>query len=103
MTTKEEANMKRNGAILIMVLVFAALAALAIAAEIQRGTIKDVDVKAGTITFCPEGTTKDMTLKADKSIDLRSVKPETKAEVTVDMNTVKGVKEIKRPKASYGC
>ena len=95
--------MKRSAAILMTVLVIAALASLAIAAETQRGTIKNVDIKAGTITFCPEGTTNDLTLKADKSIDLGAVKPETKAEVTLDMNTVKGIKEIKRPKASYGC
>jgi hypothetical protein len=33
-----------------------------------------MNVKAGTITFCPEGTSTDMTLKADKGVDLSKVK-----------------------------
>jgi hypothetical protein len=95
--------MKRNAAILISVLFVMSLAVIAFAAEMQKGTIKSVDIKAGTITFCQEGTTTDMTLKADKSVDLHMVKPEMKAEITVDMNTVKNIKEIMRPKANYGC
>lgn len=96
--------MKRNAAILISVLVLLSLAAVAFAAETRKGTIKAVDIKAGTITFCPEGTTSDMTLKADRGIDLSTVKPETKAEVTVDKGTVKGIKEMKMPrKAPVGC
>jgi hypothetical protein len=45
-----------------------------------------------------------MTLKADKGIDLTTVKPETKAEVTLDMGTVKAIREMKRPRrAPVGC
>jgi len=96
--------MKRNGAVLVAVMLIATLAAVAYAAETQKGTIKGVDIKAGTITFCPEGTTDNMMLKADKSIDLGMVKPDTKAEVTVDKGMVKGIKEIKKPrKAPVGC
>jgi putative cell wall-binding protein len=67
--------MKSKTAVLISVLVVLSLAVVAFAAEMQKGTIKDVDIQAGTITFCQEGTTTDMTLKADKSIDLTTVKP----------------------------
>jgi hypothetical protein len=96
--------MKSKTAILIPVLVVLSLAVVAFAAEMQKGTIKDVDIQAGTITFCQEGTTTDMTFKADKGIDLTTVKPETKAEVTLDMGTVKAIREMKRPrKAPVGC
>jgi len=95
--------MKKGTAILISVIFIVSLAAIAFADETRKGTVKGVDTKAGTITFCPEGTTKDMTLKADKSVDLDKVKPETKVEVTLDNNTVKGIKEMKKPKAPVGC
>jgi len=96
--------MKRTAAVLTAAIFILSLAVVAHAAETRRGTIKDVDVKAGTITFCPEGTTTDMMLKADKDLDLRTVRPETKAEVTVDGGAVKGVREIKQPrKAAVGC
>jgi putative cell wall-binding protein len=95
--------MKRFAAILISLVVIISLAAVAFAADTQKGTIKSVDPKAGTITFCPEGTTDNVTLKADKSIDLSKVKPDTKAEVTVDKDTVKGIKELKKPKPAVGC
>ena len=95
--------MKRSIAVLISVVLIVALASIAFAAEAQKGTIKGVDSKAGTITFCQEGTSDNITLKADKSIDLSKVKPDTKAEVTVDKGTVKDIKEIKKPKAAVGC
>jgi uncharacterized protein YxeA len=95
--------MKKSVSILISVIFIVSLASFAFAAESQKGTIKDVDPKAGTITFCPEGTTKDMKLKADKSVDLSKVKPDTKAEITVDKDTVKDIKEMKKPKAAVGC
>lgn len=100
---KEGIVMKRFAAVLISVVVIIALAAVAFAADAQKGTIKGVDTKAGTITFCPEGSNKDITLKADKGVDLTKVKPDTKAEVTVDKETVKDIKEIKKPKPAVGC
>jgi len=95
--------MRRSVAVLIVVAFMVSLAGIAFAAEMQKGTIKAVDPKAGTITFCQEGTTNNITLKADKSIDISKVKPDTKAEVTVDMGTVKDIKEMKKPKAAVGC
>ncbi len=44
-----------------------------------------------------------MTLKADKTIDLGKLKPDTKAEVTVDKGTAKAVKEMRTPKPAVGC
>jgi Cu/Ag efflux protein CusF len=95
--------MKKNTAILISLILIVSLSATAFAAETRKGTIKGVDVNTGTITFCPEGTTGDMTLKVDKSVDLSKVKPETKAEVVLDKDTVKGIKEMKKPKVPVGC
>jgi len=95
--------MKRSIAVLISVVLIVSLATIAFAAESQKGTIKGVDSNAGTITFCREGTSDNITLKADKGIDLSKVKPDTKAEVTVDKGTVKDIKEMKKPKAAVGC
>jgi len=95
--------MKTSVVILVSVLLVVAMASVAVAAEPQKGTVKGVDRGAGTITFCPEGTTHDLTLKADKSIDLEKVKPDMKAEIMVDKDTVKAIKEMKKPKASVGC
>src|SRR5512135_3355256 len=95
--------MKRSAVVLLAVVLVLTVSSFALAAESHKGTIKGVDPKAGTITFCPEGTQKDMTLKADKSIDLSTVKPETKAEISVEKGTVKDIKEMKKPKASVGC
>ena len=95
--------MKKVASVLASLLLIVSLASFGFGAESQRGTIKGVDTGAGTITFCPEGTNKDVKLKADKSVDLSRIKPDTKAEITVDKNTVKDVKESKRPKAAIGC
>ncbi len=95
--------MKKSVSVLISVIFIVSMASFVFAAESQKGTIKGVDPKAGTITFCPEGTNKDMTLKADKSVDLSKVKPDTKAEITLDKDTVKEIKEMKKPKAAVGC
>ncbi len=95
--------MKKSMLILTAVVLVLSVASAVFAAEQHKGTIKAVDPTVGTITFCPEGTTQDMTLKVDKSIDLGNLKPDTKAQVTVDKGTVKEVKEMKKPKASVGC
>jgi hypothetical protein len=95
--------MKKSAFIMVMVVVLVSCLSLAFAAEAKRGTIKAVDTKAGTITFCPEGTTEHMTLKADKSVDLSKIKPDTKAEVTVEKDTVKDIKSMGKPKAAVGC
>ncbi len=95
--------MKKSAFVLVIFVLVASLASFAFAGESRKGTIKSVDTGAGTITFCPEGTNKDLTLKADKSVDLTRVKPDTKAEITVDKDTVKDIKEMKKPKAAVGC
>jgi hypothetical protein len=98
--------MKRTVLVLIAVVLILSMAAptLLSAAESQKGTIKNVDTHAGTITFCPEGTTKDMTLKTDKSVDLSKVKPDMKAEIMMDKdNRVKDIKEMAKPKPMVGC
>jgi hypothetical protein len=95
--------MKSKAAVLIAVLLILSVAMVAVAAEMQKGTIKAVDSEKGTITFCPEGTTTDMTLKADKSVDLGMVKVDTRAEVTVEKGMVKDIKEIKKPRPMLGC
>jgi len=100
-------KMKKVTAVLAVVILVAALGSLAFAAEAKKGTIKSVDAKAGTVVFCPEGTTTDMTLKADKSVDLSQVKAGEKVEVSVEKNALKSVKaEAAAPaakKAPMGC
>jgi hypothetical protein len=95
--------MKKSAGVLISIVLIVSLASFGFAAESQKGTIRSVDAGAGTITFCPEGSNKDIQLKADKSVDLTRIKPDTKAEITVDKDTVKDVKEMKKPKAAVGC
>jgi hypothetical protein len=96
--------MKKIAAVLAVAVLVVSLVSLVYAAEAKKGTIKAVDAKAGTITFCAEGTTTDMTLKADKGVDLSKVKADTKAEIMVDKDTVKEIKEMKaKPKAAVGC
>ena len=98
--------MKKVAAILAVVILVVSLVSLVFAAEAKMGTIKAVDAKAGTVTFCPEGTNTDMTLKADKSVDLSKVKAGDKVEVSVDKDTMKSMKAAApaaKPKASVGC
>ena len=95
--------MKKIAGILAVAVLVVSLASLAFAAEAKKGTIKAVDTKAGTITFCAEGTTTDVTLKAE-GVDLSKVKANTKAEIMVDKDSVKEIKEVKAPrKAPVGC
>jgi hypothetical protein len=96
--------MKKVAAVLVVVVLVVSLVSLVFAAEAKKGTIKGVDEKAGTITFCPEGTTTDMTLKVDKGVDLSKIKADTKAEIMVEKDTVKEIKAMKaKPKAAVGC
>ncbi len=93
--------MKKVAAVLAVVVMVVSLVSLAFAAE-QKGTIKSVDAKAGTAVFCAEGTTNDVTLKADKAVDLSSLKAGEKVMVTVDKDTLTSVKKA-RSKAAVGC
>ncbi len=94
--------MKKAAAILAVVVMVVSLVSLAVAAEAMKGTIKSVDAKAGTAVFCAEGTTTDMTLKADKAVDLGKVKAGEKVEITVDKDTVMSLKAEKK-RAAVGC
>ena len=100
--------MKKVIAVLAMAVLVVALGSLAFAAEAKMGTIKSIDAKKHTVVFCPEGTTTDMTLKADKSVDLSKVKAGEKVEVSVEKNALKSVKTeaaapAAKPKAPMGC
>ena len=94
--------MKKVAAILAVVILVVSLVSLVFAAEAKMGTIKAVDAKAGTVTFCPEGTNTDMTLKADKSVDLSKVKAGEAVEVSIEKDMLMGVKAAKK-KAAVGC
>jgi cold shock CspA family protein len=97
--------MRKLTAVLAAAIMVVALGSLVFAAEMQKGTIKSVDAKTGTVVFCPEGTNTDVTLKADDSVDVKSVKVGEKVEVTVDKNVLKGVKAAPMMKhsAPVGC
>lgn len=93
--------MKRFSVVLVVVLSLCLVVSLAFAAEAKKGTIKSVDAKAGTIVFTAEGGA-DMTLTADKSVDLGKVKAGDKVEIMVDKDTAKEIKAAKK-KPAVGC
>ncbi len=99
--------MKRVAAVLAVLTLVISLASFAFAADMQSGTIKSVDAKTGKVVFCPEGTSKDMTLTADKSVDLSTVKAGDKVEVSIDKNTLTSVKAAEQaqrpPRPAVGC
>jgi len=95
--------MKKVAAVLVVVVMVVSLVSLVFAAEAKKGTIKSVDAKNGTVVFCPEGTNNDMTLKADKAVDLSKVKAGEKVEVSVDKDMLKHVMPAAQPKAAVGC
>ncbi len=84
--------MKKVIVLLAVVVLVVSMVSLVFAAEAKMGTIKAVDAKAGTVTFCPEGTTTDMTLKADKSVDLSKVKAGDKVDAMVHGDMLMGAK-----------
>jgi hypothetical protein len=93
--------MKKVTTVLAGVLLVVSLVSLVFAADTKKGTIKSVDVKAGTLVFTADGG-KDETLKADTSVDLGKVKSGEKVEIKVENDTVKSLKAAK-PKAAVGC
>jgi len=95
--------MKKVVAILVVAVLVVSMASLVFAAESKMGTIKSVDAKAGTVVFCAEGGTTDVTLTADKSIDLSKVTAGEKVHVTIDKNMLKHVMAAPAPKAAVGC
>lgn len=91
--------MKKIAVVLAAVVLVVAFVSLSFAGEV-KGTVKSVDAKAGTVVLTADG--KDMTLKADKSVDLGSLKAGQKVEANVDQDTLKSVK-VAKPKAAVGC
>ncbi len=88
--------MKKLSALAALALSLLLLASSAVAAEKVKGTIKEVDEKASTIKFAKEGASEDEVLTVDKGVDLKKVKPNAKAELTVDGGVVKEIKAEKR-------
>ncbi len=94
--------MKRLSAFVCLAMSFCLLVSSAAAAEKVKGTIKEVDEKMSTIKFSREGASNDEVLAVDKAVDLKSVKPNAKAEITVDGGVVKEIKaEGKRRAPGY--
>lgn len=92
--------MKRIAAVLAVVILFVSLVSLAFASEKIKGVVKSVDEKAGTIVLTSGG--EDMTLKADKSVELGKLKEGQKVEAQVENDTVMSVKKAKR-RVPVGC
>ena len=97
--------MKKVAAVLAVMVMVVAFGSLAVAAGMEKGTIKSVDAKAGTVVFCAEGSNKDVTLKADKGVDLSKVKAGDKVEVSIEKDVLKHVMEAPKaaPKPQVGC
>ena len=93
--------MKKFSVVLVAVLSLCLVVSFAFAAEAKKGTIKSVDAKAGTIVLTADGAA-DMTLKADKGVDLGKVKAGDKVEVMVDKDTATEIKAAKK-KPVVGC
>ncbi len=84
--------MKRVSAFLCLVMSLCLLASSAAAADKVKGTVKQVDEKARTITFAAEGATKDEVLPVEKGVDLKAVQANAKAQLTIDGGVVKEIK-----------
>jgi hypothetical protein len=67
-------------------------AAISISAEVQKGIIKSVDTKTGTVVFMSTNG-QDVTLTPDKSLELNTIKAGDKVEISVENNMLKSIKE----------
>ena len=90
-TRRGAKQMKKIAVVLVAVALVISLASLVFAALAQTGTLKSVDVKAGTVVFTAEGG-KDVTLKADKSIELDKIKAGSRVDVSIEGDTLKSIK-----------
>ena len=93
--------MKKFAVMLAVVVLVVSLVSLVFAAESKKGTIKSVDAKAGTVVFAADGGA-EMTLKADKGVDLSKVKAGEKVEASIEKDMLMGVKAAKK-KVAVGC
>lgn len=93
--------MKKLSVVVVVVLSLCLMASLALADHhMKKGVVKSVDEKAGTIVLTVDG--KDMTLKADKGVDLKAVKAGAKVTATMEGDMVKSI-AAEKPKAAVGC
>jgi len=92
--------MKKLSVVVVVVLSLCLVASMAFAADHKKGVVKSVDEKAGTVVLTVEG--KDVTLKADKAVDLKAVKAGAKVAATIEGDTVKSL-TAEKPKAAVGC
>ncbi len=97
--------MKKVAVVLAVMVLVVAFGSFAVAAGMEKGTIKSIDAKAGTVVFCAEGGNKDVTLKAGKGVDLSKVKAGDKVEVSIEKDMLTHVMEAPKaaPKAAVGC
>jgi hypothetical protein len=94
--------MKRLCAFGWLALSLSLLAVPAGAAEKLKGTVKEIDEKARTIKFAAEGTGKEDVLAVDNAVDLKALKSNQKAQITVDGGVVKEIRpEARRSAAGY--
>jgi len=92
--------MKKLSVVLVVVLSLCLVVSLAFAGD-MKGTVKQVDAKAGSIMLTVDG--KDSMFKADKAVDLTKVKAGDKVEFTADKEVIKSIKAAAAKKAPVGC
>jgi len=92
--------MKKLSVVLVVLLSLCLVVSLAFAAD-MKGTVKQVDAKAGSIVLTVDG--KDSMFKADKAVDLTKVKAGDKVEFTADKEVIKSIKAAAAKKAPVGC
>ncbi len=99
--------MKRFGIAVLAVVFALSSVSLALSAELRKGTIRGIDTKAGTITFCPEGTQEEHIFPVEKSVDISKLKTGEKVEITIEKTdgkeVVKGVKSTPARRRIEGC
>lgn len=97
--------MKKLSVVLVVVLSLCLVVSMAFAADMKKGTIKSVDVKAGSVVVTIDG--KDQTFKADKAVDLGKVKAGEAVELSVEKDIVKSISAAAaapaKKKAPVGC
>ena len=99
--------MKKAAAVLAVVAMVVSLVSFAFAADTMKGTVKNVDAKAGTIVLTTDSG-KDESFTADNSVDLGAVKAGDKVEASVEKNVVKSLKTAaaapaKKKRPAMGC
>jgi hypothetical protein len=101
--------MKKFAVVIAVMVLVVSLVSLAVASDMMKGTIKSVDTKAGSFVLSVDGG-KDVTLKADKAVELSKCKVGDKVEVSADKGMAMSMKSAAAPaaapaakKAPVGC